>query len=47
MLSTVFPFKAPVPGSVRDDRRELVSLPEREDFHVRVLATTSFHTLLV
>lgn len=47
MLSTVFPLETPVPGSVRDDRRELISLHEREDFHVRALTVTSIHKLLV
>ena len=47
MLSAIFPLEAPVSGSIRDDRREIVSLHEREDFHVRVLVIASIHTLLV
>ena len=38
MIPTVFPLETPVPASVRDDCRELISLHEREDFHVRALA---------
>lgn len=47
MLSAILPLETPVPGPIRDDRREIVSLHEREDFHVRVLVTSSFHKLLV